>query len=499
MRIAVAGFQHESNTFADAITTRDRFVEDGLLFGSEVVERWRDAHHEIAGFLEAGVELGFETLPLLMTKATPSGPVDAAFVNEIAEEIVERLRQSHADGLLLALHGAMVTTAESSGDTVVLRRLRAAVGASFPIVVTLDFHANCTAEMAQLANAILCYQTNPHTDMRAKGLEAGQLMHRLVDGGIRPVCALRKPPMIVPINHQATERMPLKALLAAARAIEQESGMLSASVVAGFPYADVPAMGPAILAISDGDATAAAAAADRLADLLWASRPQLVIDLPDAGAAVSEALRTPQGPVVLVDFGDNVGGGSPADGTFLLQELVRQQASQSGVVVADPAAVEQCVAAGVRNSARLSVGGKTDRRHGNPVVIDGVVRGIHDGRWIEPQARHGGVRFHDQGLSAVVGWGDENQICLTSRRYPPFSLGQLTSMGVDPSRQRILVVKAAIAYRAAYEPIAARIIEVDTPGLTAVNPRHFVYRNICRPIWPLDESFGGDRCPEDCL
>ena len=150
--------------------------------------------------------------------------------------------------------------------------------------------------------------------------------------------------------------------------------------------------------------------------------------------------------------------------------------------------VEQSLSLGVGRDATFRVGGKVDQLHGDPVSVQARVQHIYDGCWIETQPRHGGKRFNDQGRSVVLEIQGDNQLLITSNRQPPFSLGQLTSAGINPEKKKILVVKAAIAYRAAYEPIAAKIIEVDTPGITAVNPAHFVYKHIRRPLFPLDSD-----------
>ena len=184
-------------------------------------------------------------------------------------------------------------------------------------------------------------------------------------------------------------------------------------------------------------------------------------------------------------MGDNIGGGSPGDSTFILSELLQQGASGFVVVVYDPEGVQSCIQAGVGEAVSLEVGGKMDNRHGDPVAINGRVRLIHDGQYIETEPRHGGQRYHNQGLTAVIEVGG-SLVVLTSRRQTPFSLQQLLSLGINPSDMQMIVVKAAVAYRAAYEPIAGTIIEVDTPGLTAVNPLHFEYHDIRRPLFPLD-------------
>ena len=189
---------------------------------------------------------------------------------------------------------------------------------------------------------------------------------------------------------------------------------------------------------------------------------------------------------MLVDTGDNVGGGSAGDGTVILHELLRQGATDSVVCLYAPEEVARGVAAGVANNVTLTVGGKVDRLHGDPVDVTGRVRLLHDGTYIEPEVRHGGKRINHMGTTAVVELPGRNLLVLNTQRHPPFSLGQLTCLGIEPRRQRILVVKAAIAYKAAYAPIAGAIIAVDTPGLTAVNPKRFNYRHIRRPLFPLD-------------
>jgi microcystin degradation protein MlrC len=264
--------------------------------------------------------------------------------------------------------------------------------------------------------------------------------------------------------------------------------MLSVSLMAGFPYADVPAMGPAVIAVADGDAGLAAAAAEELAAELWAARHELMVPCPSAEEAVRLALAAARRPVILVDLGDNIGGGSPGDGTVLLRQILEQRAEGALVVLRDPAAVEQARRAGPGGQIKCEVGGKADRLHGDPVAIRGQVRSLHEGRWVEEQPRHGGLRYNDQGATAVVALERGGTLVLNSLRTPPFSLGQLTSLGIDPARQHILVVKAAVAYRAAYAPIAGTIIEADTPGLTSIDPRRFDYIHRRRPMFPWEDQ-----------
>lgn len=486
MRLAIAGFMHESNTFNPLQTDRAAFEAQCLKFGPAFVDEWREAHHEVGGFIQALEAESQEILPLVMAWATPSGPVADAVLDEITGHICDSLQRQPCDGLLLALHGAMVAESYADADGETLRRIRQAVGPDFPIVVTFDLHANLSEQMIQNCTAALTYQTNPHVDMLETGLRAASLMNAILTDGFRPCMALSKPPVLISLAVQDTSKKPLLPFFQELARLETtEPTCWPSSFALGFPYADVPQMGPSFLVVSD-DPDRSRRQAERLASWLWEVRGQMTAHLPEAAGAIERALKEKNLPVVLVDFGDNVGGGSSADGTLLLGELLRQGATESVVCLYDPQAVQACAMAGVNGQVTLQVGGKGDQLQGGPVDVRGQVRVLHDGTYIEPAARHGGRRVNQMGLTAMVEMEGKNLLVLNSLRHPPFSLGQLTCLGIDPRQQRILVVKAAIAYKAAYLPVAGTIIEVDTPGLTAVNPARFNYRHIRRPVFPLD-------------
>ena len=338
---------------------------------------------------------------------------------------------------------------------------------------------------------LLGYKTNPHIDQRDRGLRGAGIVSRIVKGEIKPTQAIAKPPMLYNIRFQNTNLEPLRPIVEETRRLEQNPRILAATVSGGYQYADTPAMGVSALVVTDNDPDLARRESERLGAMLWATRDRLKLNLPGPADAVKQAMAADRAPVVLVEMGDNIGGGSAGDATFMLAELVRQKATGWVVVITDPDAVKLAARNGVGSAFDLAVGGKTDRLHGEPVRIRGRVKSLHDGKYIETEVRHGGARYHDQGLSAVIeAEGStrdlENLVLLTSSREAPMSLQQLVSCGIYPGRQKILVVKAAVAFRAAYEPVAALIIEVDTPGATAVNPARFVYRNARRPLFGLD-------------
>ncbi|HEY2910369.1 MAG TPA: M81 family metallopeptidase [Gemmataceae bacterium] len=486
MRIAIGGFMHESNTFASAPTDLSKFREASLTYGPALVPVWREAHHEMGGFIAGAERFGYDIVPIAMAWGTPAGPVADEFFEHMVDALVTGIRLAEPDGVLLALHGAMVTPRHADADAEVLRRLRAAVGTKLPIAVTLDFHGNISPQMAETANILVGYQTYPHIDQRDCGLLAAELLSRTIQGEIRPESFVAKPPMLINLLGQATDRPPMTDLLKFARQEEHQPGMLSISVMAGFAYADVPEMGASIMAVADGDRALAERKAKEIAEQMWAVREQLNVEPPQSAEAVRKAIAAQKPPVVLVDIGDNIGGGSAGDGTVLLAELLKQKAKGFVVVLYSPEAVKKAKAVGIGGTLEAAVGGAIDRMHGEPVKVRGTVRLLHDGHWIETEARHGGKRQNNQGHTAVLDLGDGNALVVNSLRTPPFSLGQLTSLGIDPKESRILVVKAAVAYKAAYAPIAGEIIEVDTPGLTAINPARFEYHRIRRPLYPLE-------------
>lgn len=487
MRIALAGFMHESNTFAITPTTVQNFKDAALHTGVDLIPHWKDAHHEMGGFIEGAQTHGCELVPVLMAWATPSGPLTADTYEHIVGDLLSGLKKTAPfDGLLLALHGAMVSEQYLNADGETMARVRALLGPDMPIVLTLDLHANISPRMVENATATITYKTYPHVKQRDRGREAASLIARTVRGEIHPVQALRKPPLLHHIVRQYTESGITAEVMAQVAKTEAIPGVLSASYAPGFPYADVPDIGPAVIVVANKDIDLAEREAQHLNDFIWDRRESLTARLPSPAEAVAQALAHPGQPITLLDVGDNVGGGSPGDSTILLSEMLRQNARDGLVILYDPQAVAQCVQTGVRNPIMLDVGGKTDDRHGKPVSISGTVKLIADGRYIETEPRHGGKRFGDMGRTAVVQTEEGHLIILHSLREAPMSLQQILSLGIKPETRKIMVAKGAVAPRAAYEPVSAATIPVDTPGVTAAGPEHFTYKNRPKPLYPLD-------------
>ncbi|MBL8232423.1 MAG: M81 family metallopeptidase [Bryobacterales bacterium] len=487
--IGVGGIVHETNTFNPKKTTLADFElgiggAKGTLRGQEILTLSANANNTPAGFIEGAGTYGFDLHPTVIAGPQTIGTVlDSAFDTLTAELIDGLKRAPKLDGILLFLHGTMVTESHAHADAEVVRRVRKAFGDRIPVIVVHDFHANVSEEIVKLSTVLITYKECPHLDAKDRGVQAAKIMADVVAGRVKPVQAIVKPPMLYNILYHNTFAPPLKPITDESKRIENNPKVLVASVAGGYQYADIPAMGPSVVVVTDNDPALARREAERLGNMLWSLRDQLKLKAPNAADAVRMAMNNGKFPVALMDSGDNIGGGSAGDSTFVLAELLKQKAEGWAMTIADPAAVQAAIKAGVGGEFDFPVGGKTDNMHGDSIRIKGRVKSVYDGKFIEPAVRHGGGRYWDMGISAVIEVEGSTQdmpnlLLLTPKRVIPFTLGQLTSAGIIPERMKILVAKGTVAPRAAYEPISARIIEVSSGGVTAVDPARFDYKRI---------------------
>jgi microcystin degradation protein MlrC len=487
--IGMGGIVHETNTFNPRKTTLQDFETgiggaNGILRGEDILRLSAKANNTPAGFIEGAAQSGLTLFPTIIAGPQTIGTVQDSAFETLTDELIGRLKQApKLDGILLFLHGTMVAESHPHADAEIVRRVRKAFGDRIPLIVVHDFHANVSEEIVKLTTALITYKENPHLDAKDRGVQAAKLMADVVAGKVKPTQAIVKPPMLFNILFHNTYAAPLKPITDESKRLETQPKVLAASVAGGYQYADIPAMGPSVVVVTDNDPALAKREAERLGSLLWNLREQLTLNAPSVAEAVEMAMGNDQFPVTLMDAGDNIGGGSAGDSTYILAELLKQKAGGWVVVIADPGAAQAAVRLGVGGQFDMAIGGKTDNLHGDSVRIKGRVKGIHDGRFVETAVRHGGGRYWDMGVSAVIEVEGStpdlpNLILLTPKRVIPFSLNQLLSVGIIPSQMRILVAKGTIAPRAAYEPVSARIIVVDSGGVTGVNPGRFTYKHI---------------------
>jgi microcystin degradation protein MlrC len=422
----------------------------------------------------------------MASRALPSGVIEAESFDRLVQTMLDELdRALPLDGLLVAPHGATVSETARDADGYWLRQVRQRLGPDVPIIGTIDPHANLSEQMVECCDALIAYRTNPHVDQLSRGEEAARLMGRTLRGEIRPTMAAAFPPLAMRIDHQATDEPPCRDWRRWFDEARSTPGVESASFVLGFPYADVREMGSATIVVTNGDAGLAQEIADQLARNIWDERTRLLGPTLDVNQAIDRAF-TSEGPVCLLDMGDNVGGGSPADGTWLAHALLERRIGRALVVLRDADAAARASAVGVGNRAKMEVGGKHGQLGGTPLVADFVVRGLNDGRFRETQPTHGGFTNFDQGPTAILTTDTDLTVIVTSRRMAPFSLRQITSCGIDPGGYRIIVAKGVNAPLAAYREVCRTFLRVDTAGFTTADMAKLPYQHRRRPMFPFE-------------
>ena len=489
MRVGIISLIHESNTFIGTPTTIDLFQRDGLLVGSQVAAAFQGGLNEISGFLDGLATEKIEAVPIFFACTPPSGTITHATCEELIRIMFEQFDLAGPlDGMLVAPHGANAGEGSEYRDLDGhwLTRLRERVGPEKPIICTIDPHANLTARMIASCDATIAYRTTPHLDQKQRGLEAARLMGRTLRGEVRPTQAAAFPPVAIGIERQHTSMPPCLPLFERANGWLEHAGVLSNSVVLGFPYADVEEMGSAFIAVANGDPALAQRIADDLAGYLVAHRHEFLGEYLSIDEAIERALKI-DGPVCLLDMGDNVGGGSAADGTLIAHAIKQRPGVTGFVCLYDPAAANQAIQAGIGGRLTLTMGGKTDGQHGPPLTAEVTVRNVTDGLFTESEIRHGGRTGFNMGPTAVVVTDTGLTISLTTLRTVPVSLGVMTSIGLNPSDFKIIIAKGVHSPVPAYEPVCTALIRVDTPGATAADMRRFAYHHRRRPMFPFEE------------
>ncbi len=492
MRIAVGGLLHETNTFSVVPTTLADFTR-GSAEGTEIIQKFKGTKSAIGGYLDAARDFNFEIVPTFYSHTQPAGLVTGEAIKALTTQLVSGIRaakQGGLDGILLDLHGAMVTEIDDDGESYILRAIRQVVGPDLPIIVELDLHGNITPQMVRLATVCVAYDEYPHVDTYERGYESGLLMTQIVRGGAKPTAAIINVPLLAGIQREYTYAEPMLSFKHLAHDIENERGVLNVSYLPGFCFSDIPHTSFSIIVTTDNNPQQAQNAARQLADYLWQHRADFVAKPLPVDEAVQQAMQAEAGPIILADIGDNPGGGTPADGTVLLEALLRLGAKNAVVVpLNDPETVQTAVKAGVGATINLKLGGKTDGFHGAPLDVTAKVVNLTDGKFVNTGPMGTGVEF-DIGPTAVLELqgqhGGTVQVITSTYRTQPRDLAMLRSQGIEPTAQHIIVVKSSVHYRAAFTPIAARIIEVDTPGLSSPNLDRLKFHNLKRPIYPLD-------------
>ena len=477
MRIAIGGFQHESHSFAPLPTGWREFVRPGgfpaLQRPATLVDTLRPTSVPCAGAIAVLEEERAAIVPLTWCLASPAGPVTAEAFERIAALLVaalsDALEAGPLDGVYLELHGAMVAVGHDDAEGEILRRVRAVVGPEVPITASLDPHANMTAEMVALADALVPYRTYPHVDMKAAGAQATRLLLERIRRGRPWARAFRQLDFLVPLTMQCTMVPPMSEVLEERARLAEMHGCAELSFCFGFPYADFPGCGVAIAAYAGSEA-AAEAAADALKAYMDRREPDFAGGVLPAAEGVAQAIAIARGatrPVVLADTQDNPGGGGHGDTTGLLAELVRQDAQGAVLgLINDAESAAACHEAGIGATLALSLGGRSD---GAPIAVTATVEALTDGRFTctGPMGRGNPA---DLGPTALIRVSPGVRVIVVSRKMQALDQALFTHIGVQPTEQKIIALKSSVHFRADFQPIAEQVIVVAAPGPVVADP-----------------------------
>lgn len=487
MRIAMGGISHETSTFATTPTTLHDFETGlGLYRGPAILERFRGTNNCTGGFIAGAEKHGFELAPLLWTFAYPGGLIPRGDYETLKRELLDRLAAAGpVDGVLLDLHGAMVVEGIEDGDGDVIEAVRRAVGPNVPIIATFDLHGNHTQRRLENATAVIGFDTYPHIDMGERGVEAADLIVRVIRGEVRPVMALRQMPFFWSAACQVTAHPPIDEAFRLVHEAERRPGILTITLATGFPWADVPNLGPSVIVVADGDAELARQTADEIGDWIWQRRERW----HRKPLSVEEALAMGEAqghfPIMLADMSDNTGGGAPGDSTEVLRVFVERDLPDALVLyMVDPGVARQAHAAGAGQRLRVELGGKSHPFQGPPVPLDVEIVALSEGKFTYDGPMYAGLTG-DLGTSAWLRHRGVN-IVVVSGRMQPLDQAFARSLGIDCSKMRYIAVKSAVHFRSGFEKLGGSIFNI---GAAAVHSHHFerlTYKRR-RPMYPIED------------
>lgn len=484
-RILVAEFKHETNTFCNEKTGKEQFKSRYIKFGEEIIDFFEGTKVEMGAFIDVSKKENFEIIPAIAANAWPGGPVTRDMFELVKKNIIDTInKEKNIDAILLSLHGAMILEDTPDGEGEILEAIRRIVGKDIPIMASLDLHANITKIMALNTNGLFPFDNYPHTDMYDRGYEAAINLARMLRKEIKPVIRIKKLPLLSPSLE--TDKKPHREFLDMAHNWEENSKVISVSIVTGFPYADIYEGGVTVIAQTNNDVFLAEQIVEQIGRAIMRKHKKFIRKTLSIEEAIKIGMEATETPVVLADVADNPGSGSPGDGTQLLRKLIKMKAENVGFAnISDPETVEQAIKAGVGASVNVKLGGKSNYNLGEPIKVSAVVKTIADGKFINKGPMCRGL-WNNLGRTVVI---DINgiEVIVTERRFQPWDPEIFRRVGIDPADKQILVVKSALHYRAAFGKFARKMINVDALGLAPANIKLLDLKNIRRPIFPLDE------------
>ncbi len=495
MKVVVALVRHETNTFSPIKTQLHSFCRGtktgGPAYGEQAKSLCENTNSAAAAYLDLAASLGAEVDFSILANSVPSGTVQKAAFEHIADTVIATVKQG-CDAVLLDLHGAMVAEGYPDAEGELLRRIRQVVSEPVPIIVALDFHANFSEALIRNATVITGYCTYPHVDIYATGERAGRTLKKILSEQLETTILWRRLPMLTHMLKQTPASQPMKDIMDRAMQAEAEGVVLNASVFGGFPLADIPHVGLSVVIVAEKNKTAQAQQLlNELCDMAWSRKQDFVYEVEPLSTSIAKAKQLQDGPVILVDHGDNCGAGGVTDVMDVLEEVMRQELTD---VVAgpiwDPQAVDTLIKSGIGETVTIDLGGKTDmpelKLKGRPLRITGKIVNITDGNF-----QITGPMFTGMWLSlgrTVILESKGITIFVSEKPQEPYDVGVFTHAGIDPFSKKYVLIKSRQHFRAGFEKDARHIVLIAGPGVCSSDYDIFPFQHLSRPIYPLDSD-----------
>ncbi|WP_041076499.1 M81 family metallopeptidase [Bacillus sp. OxB-1] len=484
MKIFIGQFVHETNTFAAEQTTMENFKLWEWDKGEGILQKHRGVRDYLGGMIDRAEALKLEIIPTISAMAYPSGTITKETYDEIKEELINSLKKHQADALCLNLHGAGVVEGIDDMEGYLLGEIRNAVGYDIPILCTLDLHANLTEKMVQEADVLLGVNFYPHTDSYERGMEAIDLAIKMYKKELNPVMHLTKLPLIIPTS--TTNLSPAKDINEICWEWEKETDVVDCTFFHSFPYTDIQHVGVSVLSITNDDPALAAKASEDVANQILSIKERFFQKTLSPQEGLEQALQLEGHPIVINETSDNPGGGTPGDGTYLLRAMLDMGLENACFAfIYDKEVADLAHEAGVGEYIDIKLGGKTDNLHGEPLSVNAYIKSLTDGVFYQSSPMWQGLK-NDLGKSVRLQVGGVD-IIVCSIKSQVMDEQIFLLHGIDISKYKIVCLKSSQHFRAAFEPQSAKIITVDSPGLTTIDFTSFDYKHVLRPIYPLDQ------------
>lgn len=488
MRILIAQVKQETNTFCEVPTTLRTFSSSYLYFKEEIEENLKATRTEIGGFLQEIHNQGGSFIPTVAASAISGGSVVEEDYQILKQSILEPLKQEiNVDGVLLSLHGAMVTDLHEDPEGDIIESVRFAIGADIPIAVSIDPHAYVSKKMLRYADIIVAYKTFPHIDQYETGLHTAKLLFETLSGKIKPVMRAVHLPMLISPEAQVDSAYPMKDVLGYGREFEKNDSVLSTSICPVQPWLDLPNIHSTIITICDENDPQAIDISKKIAAFLWEKRNAFMPERYSPEEAVRTAIHCKgDKPVALVEPFDSTLAGAPGNSVTLLKALLEQETSVvSYITIIDPITVEQAFQFEEGSEVDLSVGvDQENLLEDTSLSIRGTLYKLKEDASFYLQAT--GV-MEGMGNTAIIKI-DNIYLVICSNAFAHQDPNSYRSLDLDISKAKIIGIKSTLHFRAFYSEHVQDILFIEGKGVSSGNFFDFNWKKINRPIWPLDEE-----------